>query len=115
MDRGIMTRVAKSNDNYNLRAAVADNPNAGVDLLMGLETDLNSHVRAAVAANVATPTYILERMARSEKAKDEDLDVSYSLAGNPNTPLSTLVRVGLKGVPNVKDVVIRNLASRLRK
>ena len=75
----VLETLSKDED-WEVRANVAENPNAPTHVLENLSKDNNSDVRSSVASNPNAPVNILESL-----SKDEDWNVRASVAWNKNT------------------------------
>jgi hypothetical protein len=75
--------------NEKIRCMVARRHDAPVTLLNRLSTDKSRHVRQLLAKNPWTPTAALELLAK----EPYDAWIRFSVAGNPSTPMTTLIRL----------------------
>lgn len=77
-----------TDENFDVRCAVAKNPSTPVAILEKLSADSDFHVRIDVAQNPSTPVAILERL-----STDKAQGVRGGVAFNPLTPMPILEKL----------------------
>ena len=98
----ILRKLAE--DKYsNVRKKVAMNPNTPVDILTKLAEDGDEYVRAEVAKNPKTPVEVLMKL-----AEDKNLDVRREVANHPRTPVDILRKLAEDEDVGVRFTIVKN-------
>jgi hypothetical protein len=109
----ILELLAKDNK-WEIRLAVAKNPNTPASILEDLARDCYWEIRIAVSQNPSTPASILEDLAR-----DWYWEIKMAVAQNPNTSARILEQLsrdddayeqGVAGNPNTPEKILQQLA-----
>ena len=88
-------------DDYAVRLAAAENPNAPAELLWQLSKVPS--MREAVASNRSAPPELLDKL-----SKVRNNDVRLWVACNPSTPLATLKRLSRSSSSRVREAITTN-------
>jgi len=90
-------------ENFEVRAYVAQNTNTSSTVLEKLSEDDDWEVRGHVAQNSNTPDFVLEKL-----SEDENEGVRWSTAKNPNTPDYVLERLATDEDSGIRSTARNN-------